>query len=198
MKRGTPTGRHLASGSSLDRFSTRSLKVFRVQGRNGTSTCLSALFTPFQLVSATLPLKPGYHAPFPPKSGRPSGKCGAGPATALRALSSGSAGGKERPGIFGERRFRTDGRLWGKAGSKRQPRARQIKTPPSLGVPFSPLAIHLRRLALLLQVASAAERVQHHVIAFVAGVLVNLVASDPACTACEGSRAWSRFWDRSP
>src|ERR1700733_15515101 len=99
MKRGTPTGKHFASGSSLEKFSTRSLKVLRVHGRKGTSTCLSALFTPFHLVSARLPLKPGYHAPSPPKSGRPSGKCGAGPATSLGILSSGkSLAGRNGPG----------------------------------------------------------------------------------------------------
>src|ERR1700733_12909993 len=99
MKRGTPTGKHLASGSSLDRFSTRSLYVVRVQERNGTSTCLSALFTPFQVVSARLPLKPGYQAPSPPKSGRPSDKCGEGPATGLGPLpSAGSRAGRNGPG----------------------------------------------------------------------------------------------------
>src|SRR5580698_4999434 len=101
MKRGTPTGKHFASGSSFEKFPTRSLKVLRVHGRKGTSTCLSALFTPFQVVSARLPLKPGYHAPFPPKSGRPSGKCGAGPATCLGTLSSGkSEPGRNGPGSF--------------------------------------------------------------------------------------------------
>src|SRR5580698_3888973 len=99
MKRGTPTGKHFASGSSFEKFPTRSLKVLRVHGRKGTSTCLSALFTPFHLVSARLLLKPGYHAPFPPKSGRPSGKCGAGPATAFGALScSAPKPGRNGPG----------------------------------------------------------------------------------------------------
>src|SRR5580658_6801466 len=80
-------------------FSTRSLNSFRAQGRNGTSTCWSALLTPFHLVSAILPAKPGYHAPLPPKSGRPSGKCGAGPAGGNGARRTGSdADGSNAPG----------------------------------------------------------------------------------------------------
>ena len=33
MKRGTPTGKHFASGSSLEKFPTRSLKVFEGPGK---------------------------------------------------------------------------------------------------------------------------------------------------------------------
>src|SRR5579872_4522731 len=171
MYRGTPTGRHCASGSSLPMFSTRSLNNCRDQGRNGTSTCWSALLTPFHFGSAMLPAKPGYQAPLPPKSGRPSGRCGAGPATGCFPGEAGWSlnwpGVRNGPGSLARGCCATTGT----ASRATQQSAARIRLPVA-GAEL----MGVRVPALLLQLPRAFERVEHHVIALMAGIFVDRIA----------------------
>src|SRR5579871_147433 len=124
-----------------------------------------------------LPAKPGYHAPLPPKSGRPSGKCGVGPAFGCARPSTPVPtwrGSRKGPGSFASC-CPTSGNP---AAANRAATVREQSLTTALRLLRRQLAhviiaIDLSIQSFFLAQPRALQRVQHHVIAFVAGVLVD-------------------------
>src|ERR1700751_4405159 len=125
--------------------------------------------------SAMLPENPGYQAPLPPQSGRPSGRCGVGPALALEPESGpfpNWPGSRNGPGSLAS--------CWPHSEREtRQPIARAVRTRLLLrlavrrNLPREVIAVDLGVQALFFALAGALERIQHHVVALMTRIFVH-------------------------